>query len=142
MVNHFHNICNQSSIPSNKSFSSLVNLPRAIVIVILLFNYFNHFRTPHRILFPRYIIVLQSMYGRFFISPNTPSTSIPICFEDQNSSFRRRLTTKRFRNRFFCTGVKILSIKSLLHWGEITQASADVNNPGLNAYLPFSATLE
>ncbi|BAT85581.1 hypothetical protein VIGAN_04314300, partial [Vigna angularis var. angularis] len=32
----------------NKSFSSLVNLPRAIVIAILLFNYFNHFPTPHR----------------------------------------------------------------------------------------------
>ena len=32
---------NKSSIISNKSFSSLVNLPRAIVIVILLFNYFN-----------------------------------------------------------------------------------------------------
>jgi hypothetical protein len=38
---------NHLFIISNKWLSSLVTLPTAIVIVILLINYFNHFRAPH-----------------------------------------------------------------------------------------------
>ena len=45
----YHTLINQREIQQLKSFSSLVNFSMAIVIVILLFNYFNHFQTRHSI---------------------------------------------------------------------------------------------
>jgi hypothetical protein len=54
-------LCSQSSTLLNQFFSSLEDFPRATVIEILLFHYFDHFREPYMI--KRYMM----NWGQFII---------------------------------------------------------------------------